>query len=181
MFLSEVSSSSSVLLMQKYCDKYPTRMLWPIRQPSYVHANTTHSVNFSNWAWVPLYIPWNLICQLQIGYIHKWAYIIYRLWCTLHLYIPWSCETSKVPLVAYRAQTLKNTGKYICIGKTSTSVIIASFLWGCLSTELSLLNFFAISLPSQPFLGRQLGFHRFFHNGLLGATHFFYSWLFWIR
>jgi len=37
---------------------------------------------------------------------------------------------------------------------------------------------FAISLPSQPFLGRHLGFHIFFHNGLFGATHiFFYSWI----
>jgi len=31
---------------------------------------------------------------------------------------------------------------------------------------------FAISLPSQPFLGH-LGFHIFFHNGLFGAIHLF--------
>jgi len=34
----------------------------------------------------------------------------------------------------------------------------------------------AISLPSQPFLGRHLGFHIFFHYGLFGAAPFFYSW-----
>jgi len=41
---------------------------------------------------------------------------------------------------------------------------------------------FAISLPSQPFLGCHHGFHIFFYNGLLYAgLHTFYSWAFWIR
>ena len=31
-------------------------------------------------------------------------------------------------------------------------------------------------LASQPFLGHHLGFHIFFHNYLLGAAHFFYTW-----
>jgi len=35
---------------------------------------------------------------------------------------------------------------------------------------------FAISLPSQPFLGIHLGFHIFFHYGLLGPHTIFYSW-----
>jgi len=40
------------------------------------------------------------------------------------------------------------------------------------------IKFFAISLP---FLGCYLGFHIFFHNGLLGATHFFTAGLFCLR
>jgi len=39
---------------------------------------------------------------------------------------------------------------------------------------------FAISLPSQPFLGRHLGFHIFFHYGLFGPHSFFIAGLFWI-
>jgi len=35
---------------------------------------------------------------------------------------------------------------------------------------------FAINLPSQPFLSRHLGFHIFFHIGLLGGHTLFYSW-----
>jgi len=49
------------------------------------------------------------------------------------------------------------------------------------SPELSLLKIFAISLPSQPFLCRLLGFHIFFHYGLFGAAPFFTARLFWIR
>ena len=41
------------------------------------------------------------------------------------------------------------------------------------SPELSLLNFFTINLPSEPFLGRHLGFHIFFHHSLFeGRTLF---------
>jgi len=41
-------------------------------------------------------------------------------------------------------------------------------------TRIVIIKTFAISLSSQPFLGRQLGFHIFFHNGLLqGHTLFF--------
>jgi len=40
---------------------------------------------------------------------------------------------------------------------------------------------FAISLPSQPFLGCHLGFHILFHNNGLGDTHFLTAGLFWIR
>ena len=37
-------------------------------------------------------------------------------------------------------------------------------------------------LPSQPFLGRHLGFHISFHHSLFeGDTLFFTAWLFWIR
>jgi len=43
-------------------------------------------------------------------------------------------------------------------------------------TCIVVIKIFAISLPSQPFLDRHLGFHIFFHNGLFGAAHFFYSW-----
>jgi len=43
------------------------------------------------------------------------------------------------------------------------------------SAQLLLLKFLAISLPSQPFVAATLDF-TCFHNGLLGATHFFYSW-----
>ena len=40
------------------------------------------------------------------------------------------------------------------------------------SPELSLLNFFAINLPSQPFLGQHFGFYNFFHRlHLRGATY----------
>jgi len=35
---------------------------------------------------------------------------------------------------------------------------------------------FAISLPSQPFLGRQLGFHTFFTMAFLEPHPFFYNW-----
>ena len=42
------------------------------------------------------------------------------------------------------------------------------------STELSLLKFFAISLPSQLFLGDHLGFHIIFRNR---GPHFFTTWL----
>ena len=35
-----------------------------------------------------------------------------------------------------------------------------------------------ISLPSQPFLGRHLVFHIFFHNGLLGGYTLISAWLF---
>ena len=38
------------------------------------------------------------------------------------------------------------------------------------SPELTLFNFFAISLPSQPFLGLYLGFHIY---SLLGGCTFF--------
>ena len=34
------------------------------------------------------------------------------------------------------------------------------------SPELSLLKICTINLPSQPFLGRHLGFHIFFHHSL---------------
>jgi len=49
-----------------------------------------------------------------------------------------------------------------------------SLRFGTKSLELSLLKkIFAINLPSQPFLGHHLGFHIFFHNGLLeGCTLF---------
>jgi len=43
-------------------------------------------------------------------------------------------------------------------------------------TWIVVIKKFAISLPSRPFLGHHLGFHIFFHNGLFGAAHFFYSW-----
>ena len=37
------------------------------------------------------------------------------------------------------------------------------------------IKIFAINLPSQPFLGCHLGFHRFFHSGLFGDRTLFYS------
>ena len=43
------------------------------------------------------------------------------------------------------------------------------------SPELSLLKFFIINLPSQPFLGRHLGFHIFLTIAFLRAALFFYS------
>ena len=48
------------------------------------------------------------------------------------------------------------------------------------SPELSSFVF-AFYLPSQSFLGCQLGFHIFFHHGFLGDTSFFTAWLFKIR
>jgi len=48
-------------------------------------------------------------------------------------------------------------------------------------TWIVVIKNFAISLPSQPFLGRHLGFYIFFHNGLFEAAHFFTAGLFWIR
>ena len=47
------------------------------------------------------------------------------------------------------------------------------------SPELLLLNFFTINLPSQPFLGRHLGFHIFFHHSLSEGCTLFTAWLFW--
>ena len=35
--------------------------------------------------------------------------------------------------------------------------------------QIHLIKIYAINLPSQPFLGCHLGFHIFFHNGLLGG------------
>jgi len=43
------------------------------------------------------------------------------------------------------------------------------------STNLPELSLLAINLPSQPFLGRHLGIHIFFYNGLLGGHALFYS------
>ena len=43
------------------------------------------------------------------------------------------------------------------------------------SPELSLLKIFTIDLPLQPFLGRHLGFHIFFHHSLFEGRTLFYS------
>jgi len=43
-------------------------------------------------------------------------------------------------------------------------------------TWIVAIKILAISLPSQPFLGRHLRFHIFFHNGLLEGCTLFYSW-----
>jgi len=48
--------------------------------------------------------------------------------------------------------------------------------FGTKFTWIVVIKNFAISLPPQPFLGRHLGFHILFHNGLFGAAHCFYSW-----
>ena len=49
-------------------------------------------------------------------------------------------------------------------------------------TWIVVIKIFTINLPSQPFLGRHLGFHIFFHHSLSqGRTLFFTAWLFWIR
>jgi len=40
-------------------------------------------------------------------------------------------------------------------------------------TWIVVIKVFAISLPSQPFLGRHLGFHIFIHNDLLGSHTLF--------
>ena len=48
------------------------------------------------------------------------------------------------------------------------------------SVHLSISNF--LHSASQPFLGRHLGFHIFFHHSLFkGRTPFFTAWLFLIR
>jgi len=51
------------------------------------------------------------------------------------------------------------------------------FIW------IVVIKFFAISLPSQPFLSRHFGFHIFFTSSFLRASHFFYNCMgcFWIR
>ena len=41
------------------------------------------------------------------------------------------------------------------------------------NTWIFVIKIFAINLPLQPFLGRHLGFHIFFHNGLLGGCTLF--------
>ena len=41
------------------------------------------------------------------------------------------------------------------------------FIW------IVIIKMFAINLPSQQFLGHHLGFHIFFHNGLLGGRTLF--------
>ena len=49
-------------------------------------------------------------------------------------------------------------------------------------TWIVVIKIFTINLPSQPFLGRHLGFHIFFHHSLFkGRTPFFTAWLFLIR
>jgi len=48
----------------------------------------------------------------------------------------------------------------------------------CVHVSLSHCQYksFAINLPSQPFLGRHLGFLHLFPNGLLGGHTLFFSW-----
>ena len=49
-------------------------------------------------------------------------------------------------------------------------------------TWIVVIKIFTINLPSQPFFGRHLGFHIFFHHSLFkGRTPFFTAWLFLIR
>jgi len=48
-------------------------------------------------------------------------------------------------------------------------------------TWIVVIKIFAINLPSQPFLGRHLGFHFFFTMAFLGAAHFFLLDCFWTR
>ena len=48
-------------------------------------------------------------------------------------------------------------------------------------TCIVILKNFVINLPSQPFLGRHLGCHIFFHPGLFGGRTLFTAWLFWFR
>jgi len=54
--------------------------------------------------------------------------------------------------------------------------------FGTKFTWIVVIKIFSINLPPQPFLGRHLGFHIFFHNGLLwGSTLFLQLDCFWIR
>jgi len=49
-------------------------------------------------------------------------------------------------------------------------------------TWIVVIKFFAINLPSQPFLGCHLGFHIFFTMAFLRASHFFLQLgYFWIK
>ena len=45
--------------------------------------------------------------------------------------------------------------------------------FGTKFTGIVVIKIFAINLPSQPFLGRHLGFHIFFHFGLFGGCTLF--------
>jgi len=72
-----------------------------------------------------------------------------------------------------------------CDGRLIAKILIMTiqvnlvlFLWRRQHrfTCIVIIESFAISLPSQPFLGCHLGFHIFFHNDLLGGHTLFYSW-----
>jgi len=68
-----------------------------------------------------------------------------------------------------------------CDGRLMEKILImwifcllhVSLGFGTKFTWIVVIKHFTISLPSQPFLGRHLGFHIFFHNGLLGVAPFF--------
>ena len=45
--------------------------------------------------------------------------------------------------------------------------------FGTKFTRIVVIKIFAMNLPSQPFLGRYLGFHIFFHPGLFGGHTLF--------
>ena len=61
-------------------------------------------------------------------------------------------------------------------------VNLVTLYLGTKFTSIVVIKIFTINLPSQPFLGRHLGFHIFFHHSLFeGCTVFFTAWLFWIR
>ena len=77
-----------------------------------------------------------------------------------------------------------------CDGRLMVKILItiiqvnfgAAWSIGTKFTWIVVIKIFTINLPSQPFLGRHLGFHIFFHHSLFeGRTLFFTAWLFWIR
>ena len=80
-----------------------------------------------------------------------------------------------------------------CDGKLIAKILIATILvnfvlnpsemWRRLHkfSRIVVIRIFIINFPSQPFLDCHLGFHIFFHKGLLGGHTLFYSWaVFWI-
>ena len=59
--------------------------------------------------------------------------------------------------------------------KILITTIHVNLCFGTKFTLIVVIKIFTINLPSQPFLGRHLGFHIFFHHGLFRGHTFFYS------
>ena len=63
-----------------------------------------------------------------------------------------------------------------CDGRLMAKILIMTIQVNVYKyARIVVVKFFAINLPSQPFLGRHLGFHILFQSSFLGAALFFHS------
>ena len=67
----------------------------------------------------------------------------------------------------------------LCDGRLMVKILITTIQVNLVPkhkfTRIVVIKIFTINLRSQPFLGRHLGFHMFFHHGLFRDSSFFYS------